>query len=239
MNVIEYFKQRFEELQSHNGSNGLGSLRETAFNAFTQMGIPTTRHEEWKYTRITSLFNKEYQFPMSQIRTPVSPADIDLIRLPGHEHANELVFINGFFSFSMSMIRSAELIVLPLEEATKHGYKDIITNNLGHSSKYLKDGINALNTAFVHGGVFIHVEKGQSVEDPVYIYNITDARLENIFSQPRSLVHISENAQIQLVETYATMGVSESFTNQVMEVIVEKDAIVEYYKVQNDAGHAN
>ncbi len=239
MNAIEYFKQRFEELQSHNGSNGLGSLRETAFNAFTQMGIPTTRHEEWKYTRITSLFNKEYQFPMSQIRTPVSPADIDLIRLPGHEHANELVFINGFFSFSMSMIRSAELIVLPLEEATKHGYKDIITNNLGHSSKYLKDGINALNTAFVHGGVFIHVEKGQSVEHPVYIYNITDARLENIFSQPRSLVHISENAQIQLVETYATMGVSESFTNQVMEVIVEKDAIVEYYKVQNDAGHAN
>ena len=239
MDTIEYFRQRFEELKSHNGSNGLGSLRQTAFNAFTQLGIPTSRHEEWKYTRIAGLFNKEYQFPGSQKGTSVSTADIDLIRLPGHENANELIFINGLFSFSQSIIRSAELIVLPLEVATKHNYKDIITSNLGHSSKYLKDGINALNTAFVHGGAFIHVKKGQTVEHPVYIYNITDARSENIFSQPRSLVYISENAQIQLVETYTTMGVSESFTNQVMEVVVEKDAIVEYYKIQNDAGHTN
>ena len=29
------------------------------------MGIPTVRHEEWKYTRISSLFNKEYQFPIA------------------------------------------------------------------------------------------------------------------------------------------------------------------------------
>ena len=239
MNAIEYVKQRFEQLQSQNGSNGLGSLRQTAFNAFTQLGIPTAKHEEWKYTRIAGLFNKEYHFPISQISTPISTADIDLIRLPGHEQANELFFINGFFSFSISTIRSPELIVLTLEEATKNGYKDIISNNLGHSSKYLKDGINALNTAVVQGGVFIHVKKGHSVEHPVYIYNITDARSENIFSQPRSLVHISENGRVQLVETYVTMGIGESFTNQVMEVIVEKDSIVEYYKIQNDRAHSN
>ena len=53
--------------------------------------------------------------------------------------------------------------------------------------EYLKDGINALNTAFLQDGVFIHVKKGITVEHPVYIYNITDARSENIFSQPRTL----------------------------------------------------
>src|SRR5688500_574737 len=179
MNAIEYVKQRFEQLQSQNGSNGLGSFRHAAFNAFTQLGIPTAKHEEWKYTRIAGLFNKEYQFPFGQISTPISTTNIDLIRLPGHEHANEVVFIDGFFSFSLSTIRSAELIVLTLEEATKNGYNDIISKNLGHSSKYLKDGINALNAAVVQGGVFIHVKKGHSVEHPVYIYNITDARSEN------------------------------------------------------------
>ncbi len=66
--------------------------------------------------------------------------------------------------------------------------------------------INALNTAFVQGGVFIHVEKGQTAEHPVYIYNITDAGQANVFSQPRSLVHIGENAQVQMVETYVTIG---------------------------------
>jgi len=52
-------------------------------------------------------------------------------------------------------------------------------------------------------------------------------------------VYVSENAQVELAETYATLGLSESFTNQVMEIIVEKDAIVDYYKVQNDAAHTN
>jgi len=44
---------------------------------------------------------------------------------------------------------------------------------------------------------------------------------------------------VQIAETYVTLGKSESFINQVMEVVAEKDAWVEYYKIQNDASHAN
>jgi Fe-S cluster assembly protein SufD len=235
MNTIEHFKKRFDQLESDN----LSTVRRDAFNAFNKMGIPTAKHEEWKYTRIGNLFNKEYLFPGSPITTSVSPVDVDPFRLPGYKKANELVFLNGLFSSQLSSVLSKELIVLPLEEAARNEYRDIIITHLGHSGEYLKDGINALNTAFVHGGIFIHVKKGLNVGHPVYIYNITDARAGNIFSQPRSLVHISENAQIQLVETYETIGVSDSFTNQVMEIVVEKDAIVEYYKIQNDSVNSN
>src|SRR5678809_679373 len=95
MNTIEYFKEHFDQLHSDNDNNGLGALRESAFNAFSNMGIPTAKHEEWKYTRIAGLFNKEYRFPASQIATEISATDIDPLRLPGHEQANELIFING------------------------------------------------------------------------------------------------------------------------------------------------
>ncbi len=237
MNTIEYFKERFEQLPSENCSNIISSLRASAFNAFSKMGIPTMKHEEWKYTHISGLFNKEYDFSLSPIN--ISKKDLNALRLPGHERANELVFINGIFSFSLSVIRSAELIVLPLEEAATNEYKDIVVKNLGHCSSYLKDGINALNTAFLQGAVFIHVKKGKITEHPIYIYNIADARSTNILAQPRSLVHISEHAQLQLVETYTTIGLSESFTNQVMEIIVEEGGMVEYYKIQNDAPHTN
>src|SRR2546423_732158 len=239
MNTIEFFKERFEQLQSLNGNNLLGEVRRDAFNTFSLMGIPTTRHEEWKYTRIGGLFNKEYQFPIRQLTSSISSTDLDPLRLPGHERANELVFVNGAFSLSLSVIRSAGLVVLPLEDAAKNEYRDIISKHLGHSGHYLKDGINALNTAFVHGGAFIHIRKGQAPEHPVYIYNITDARSANIFSQPRSVVYLAENARVQLVETYVTLGAGESFTNQVMEMVLEKDAMAEYYKIQNDANHTN
>lgn len=237
MNTIEYFKEHFDQLQLSDKVSGLETIRQKSFNSFAEKGIPTSRHEEWKYTRIGSLFNKQYNFPVNEVS--ISEADINAVRLPGHENTNELIFINGIFSEKHSTIRSAELIVLPLQIASKNEYSDLVSKHLGHSSNYLKDGINALNTAFVHGGVFVHIKRGKISEHPVYIYNITDARSANILSQPRSLVHISENAQVQIVETYATLGMAESFTNQVMEIVVEKDATLEYYKIQNDAAHAS
>lgn len=239
MNAVEYFKERFDQLQSANSKSNLTPIQQKAMNAFTERGIPTAKNEEWKYTRISPLFNKEYEVPFQLESTTITKADIDPYRLPGHEEANELIFVNGIFSSALSFIRSSDLIVLPLEEAAKNEYSNIVTSNLGHSSDYHKDGINALNTAFANGGVFIFVKKSIVIEHPVYIYNITDARAVNIFSQPRSLVYVSENAQLEMVEAYATIGQGESFTNQVMEVVVEKDAHVEYYKIQNDAAHAN
>jgi Fe-S cluster assembly protein SufD len=77
------------------------------------------------------------------------------------------------------------------------------------------------------------------LEHPIYLYNITEARTGNIFSQPRSLVYLAENASAQIVETFSTLGAGESFTNGVMEIVVEQDAMLEHYKIQNDAAHAN
>jgi len=230
-----YIKERFDQLQLKSKGNGLDTVRQDAFDAFSQLGIPTSRHEEWKYTRIGGLFNKEYVFGEKAGAGSFTAAQVDAVRLPGHEQANELVFVNGIFSFELSAIRSKALVVLSLEEAAANEYKSIVDAHLGHSAKYLRDGINALNTAFVQGGVFVHVKKGQVPEHPVYIYHISNAGAANVFAQPRSLVHIAENAQLQMVETYSTIGASESFTNQVMEIVLEKDALLEFYKIQNDA----
>ncbi|MGZ5222414.1 MAG: SufD family Fe-S cluster assembly protein, partial [Chitinophagaceae bacterium] len=234
MNTIEYFKERFDQLQSVNKESSLNTVSQRAFNAFNKMGIPAARHEEWKYTRINSLFAKEYEFPFDEI-TSFSQDDLTAIRLPGHEQANELIFVNGVYSSSLSTIVSEkQLIIMPLEDAAKNEYKNIVSKHLGHSSNYLKDGINALNTAFVQAGVFIYVHEKQILEHPVYIYHITDARSVNTFSQPRSLVYLGEQAHAQLVQTFVTIGSSDAFTNEVMEIVVEKDARLEYYKIQNE-----
>jgi Fe-S cluster assembly protein SufD len=240
MNNIEYYKERFDRLKSAKTVDRFADIRQNAFNDFSKTGIPTSKNEEWKYTRIGSIFNKEYKSFIPDTVSAAAGEALNSVRLPGFEQANELVFINGFYSEPLSTIRSSNLVTLSLEEAAVSGeYREFVEQNLGHSHHYLKDGINALNTAFMQGGLFIHVKKGYAVEHPVYIYNITDAIAGNIFCQPRSLMHVAENSQLQMVETYVTIGDSDSFTNQVMEVVVEKDAVVEYYKIQNDSSNAS
>jgi Fe-S cluster assembly protein SufD len=237
MDTNNFFTEHFNKLQSQVGNGNLQELRQKAFHSFNEKGIPLGRNEEWKYTRISNLFNKQYTFPLQL--TSISEQDLKELRLPGHEAANELVFVNGLFSEVLSNIRSASLQVQPLEVAARGEFSNIVSEHLGHSSDYLKDGINALNTAFVHGGAFIYVGKGKTLEHPIYLYNITDARTGNIFSQPRSLVYLAGNANAQIVETFNTIGTGESFTNGVMEIVVEQDAMLEHYKIQNDASHAN
>jgi len=231
MDTTTYIKEQFEQLQSTDSGSGLSAKRQDAFAAFSTMGIPTTRHEEWKYTRIGGFFNKSFEIGASK------QIDIDAYRLPGHEVANELVFVNGQYAADLSTIRSAELNVVALEDALKNEYAEIVNKHFNHSAQYLKDGINALNTAFVtKGAVFIAVKRGKIVSHPVYIYNITDGQ---VLALPRTLVHLGENAQIQIVETFANVGNAESLTNQVMEIVVEKDAILDYVKIQNEHAQAS
>lgn len=239
MNTIELIKQRYNELQSKNGTSPLTSVEQQAFHTFNTLGIPTSKHEEWKYTRISSVFNKEYAFHADAANAGIDANLLNAFRLPGADEANELVFVNGLYQPALSKIISGELHINSLEEAAKDEYKNVVATHLGHSANYVKDGIHALNTAFLQHGVFIAVPKGKIVVHPVYIYHITNAAAQNIFAQPRTLIHVGENAQVKFAETYKTVGKGESFTNQVAEVVVEKDAVVEYYIIQNDAAHAN
>ncbi len=231
-------KEQFDQLQLKDNNSKLHAIRQNAFDTFNKMGIPTARHEEWKYTRVGSLFNKEYQlapYPAPSINT----TDISAFNLPGHENSNVLIFINGIYSEHFSVIRSNELIVMPLEKAAVNEYKTIIDQHFNHSSNYLKDGIHALNTALIQGGMFVYAQEKKIIKHPVYIYNITDARVSAVLSQPRSLIYIGAQSQITIAETYHTLGDSESMTNQVMEIIIEQDANVSYYKIQNDESQAS
>lgn len=237
MNDITYFKDQFEQLQKATPQDSIAQLRQDGFESFTKAGLPTFRDEGWKYTNVSSLFDKVYHLAET---VKITAADVDAIRLPGSEQANELVFINGRFNGELSAIRSskADLVVLPLEEAAKGVYKEIVAAQLNQSSNYINDGIHALNTSFILGGVFIHVLKGKEPE-PVYFYHISDTRHHPALAQPRSLVLADENSRLQLTESYTTIGTSDSFTNEVLEIVVKENAYIAYYKIQNDAANAS
>ena len=238
---LEYFGQEFNKLQQMDPDHYISSLREKSFNHFNKKGLPTTKNEEWKYTSVSDLFRKEYRLTEDENKAEISFSEIDTIRLAGYEKANELVFVNGKYRSELSTIRSSEdqLIVLPLEEAANGKYKELVNAHLGKSNLFIRDAIHALNTSFIYGGVFIYAVKGQIIENPVYLYHLSDARENHILSQPRSLFYVDQSAKLQLVETYQTIGSMDSFTNEVFEVVVNSNAIVEYYKIQNDSPNAS
>jgi Fe-S cluster assembly protein SufD len=236
---IEYLGDKFNQLQSATADGILSNIRKEGFKTFNKNGIPTIRNEEWRFTNVSNLFRKEYNLPKDNLE--INNSDIDSIRLPGYANANELVFVNGRYVPELSVIRSSEkeCIIMPLENAVKNEYKNLVNEHLGKSSLVIKDGIHALNTSFIYGGVFIHVNKNQVLEHPVYLYHLSDTRNSHTLAQPRSLVYVDQSAKLQLIESFATIGSMDSFTNGVTEIVVNTNAIVEYYKIQNDVVNAS
>lgn len=235
--TIRYFSDKFSDEQKKSGS--LSGFSEKAMSEFRKLGLPAVRHEEWRYARVSSLFRNDLQYGLE--KTSITKADLNHFRLPGADSASELVFINGVYNPDLSELRHLpeELIAIPLEEAAKGVYAEFIKANLGHSADYHPDGIHALNAAFAGNGLFIAAKKGKIIEKPVYIYNLADSRTGFIFAQPRTLVHVEAAAQLQIAEQYITIGGNESFSNEVFEVVADKDAIVDYYKIQNEGPLAN
>lgn len=213
-----------------NPSVAFPELQNNAVQALQEYGIPTVKHEEWKYTRVGSVLNDNMQI---QAETSFSPAEF-AHRLPGD--AIEVFVVNGKFH---SASASDDVYIASLGEEAKGKYADLISKHLGHSAKYHPDGIHAMNTAFADHGLFIHVTKGKTVEKPIYIYYVNDNRAGAILSLPRTLVYVSAAAQVQITEQVVSLGTQDSLTNQITEVVAEQDAVVNYYKIQNEGAHAS
>ena len=52
--------------------------------------------------------------------------------------------------------------------------------------------------------------------------------------QPRNLVVVDENSQVQIIERHQSLSENKVFTNSVTEIYADKKSIIDYYKIQND-----
>jgi Fe-S cluster assembly protein SufD len=209
----------------------LAPLQEKAMQDFKQHGLPTVKHEEWRYTRIGSSFKSDMALGQ---HAELSAADVNSFRLPGD--AIEIFFVNGVFQ---SASQTDEVTIQSLDIAAAGEYAQIVKDNLGHSAKYHPDGINALNTAFVNGGVFIHVRAGKQVSKPIYIYHVNHNKTVSTLALPRTLIYAGAGCGLEVAEHHVSLGTHDTLTNMVTEIVVEQDAIVNFYKIQNEGIHAS
>lgn len=235
MNTIhtDYLKESFESLQTGNTGGILYGWRKQGFSDFERLGLPTLKNEDWKYTGIGNLFTKDYKVPDQ--KDVLDNSIIQKVAIPGAQQFHHLVFLNGRYSAADSYFDEADgLEVMTLEEAAQGKYQEQVIENFGKSNLFIKDGIYALNTSLMDGGVFILFKKNKILSKPVYFNHIFDTTQNHMLASPRSLVVVEENSDAKIIESYATNGSMDSLSNEVMEIVVKDNAHLEVYKIQND-----
>ena len=224
------------ESQLAEGDTTLHRVRREAIRQFDRLGFPTTKHEEWKYTNVGALTKQAFQFRSS---TNLTMADVSALFVP-HLEANVVVFVNGIYQAGLSRLISPkeDLLVENFADAYRRD-PALVERHFAQSAGFEHDAFTALSTAFAQHGAFIRVPDQKVIEHPVLLYFISDARSENVASQPRNLFVVGRNSQVKIAEFFHTLGQKTSFTNAVTEITVEPDAYVEYYKVQDESEGAH
>ena len=175
-----------------NGSKNLAvvNMRKEALDRFEALGFPTTRDEEWKYTNLKPILNRDYKI-MLKSESAVSFGDIKQYLLSDLD-TYKLVFINGKYSSWLSESTHQNYDICTFAAALNK-YPEILSKYLGKAAPSGETFID-LNTAFADDGAYISVKANQTVDKPIEIIYLTTEENGSTFSQARNLIVVEQNA---------------------------------------------
>ena len=209
-------------------------LREVAFDRFKELGFPSVKEEEWKYTNVAPLTKLSFQAASDEANNLVTPAEVTQLGCVEAKDS-QLVFVNGVLRRDLSSLASVPdgVVAVNLNEAIETPtYQELIREYLGRGVGYNTNGFVALNTAMLGNGAFLLIPKNVELDKPLSLVFISTG---NVASCPRVLVIAEANSKATLIESYASAGAGISFTNAVVEVVLQDGARFEHYNVQRES----
>jgi Fe-S cluster assembly protein SufD len=214
----------------------LSNLREEAIKIFEDEGFPTKKNEDWKYTALNKVIKEDFSV-FANTENPIEYKDVQPYFIHDID-SYKIIFIDGKYASHLSQTTHEGIDVCLMSAAlSKPKYQAVIENYFNKIAT--KSGLNALNTAFCQEGAYIHIKKNKLAERPIQIIHFSTGKEPALLLQPRNLIVVDENAQVQIIERHQSLTENPTLTNSVTEIFAAKRAIIDYYKVQNDKSEAS
>lgn len=211
----------------------VGLIRKTGRAAFEASTFPHGKMEEWRHTNIAAISNNHYP-------TQAEPGHVDASQLDGHSLAaagyHELVFVDGFFSESLSSIGELPAGAL-LGSLYAHWNSGIVQAHLNkHAAN--RNAFTALNTASLKDGALVYLPRNCVLDVPVHLLFISTAASQRA-AHIRNLIVLDESAEATAVVSYAGLGAGNYLNNIVEEVVLGPNAGLKYYKAVQEGVAGN
>jgi Fe-S cluster assembly protein SufD len=234
MNLSQQIESDYQLYKNQATKDSFFEIRERAFEAFKNLGLPTTKHEEWKYTNLKKI--AEGTFTSSCISDLNAEALINAGIL-NKIVSNKIVFVNGclFPELSVWLDEDAAIVCTNLAAARKT-HNSVFMKHFCKYAKFEEEGLNAMNTAMMSDGAFVYLPEGKQLKYPIMITNICDATHAPILQQPRNLIILEKFSEATIIENYIAVGNHSAFTNVVNEIFADDNSKLEHYKVQRATG---
>jgi len=210
----------------------LQALKQTGREQFLRQGLPTRRHEAWRFTDVEQISEIDWRsasaLPLTEAEALLRPLtywDSDALRL---------VFVNGRlepeWSTGHRAIKGVNLTTVA--EILQGNGKAAWPQPLGRIADSADYPFTSLNTALFEQGALIELGSGVELERPIHLYYVTVGDGATAV-HPRNLFVFGPSSRATIVETF--IGLGGYLTNHVSEWLVQENAAVDHYKVQRES----
>ena len=207
-------------------SDWVATLRQSGIDRFASLGMPTTRQESWKYTRLTALERRDFTLPVADVSAP----GLEGCTLDG---AHRMVFVNGRFSAELSDLdrlpEGARCVSLAAAlEAGDPALQPAFT-----ASADERDPFVALNTAYMGDGVLLELAEGCVLDAPLQLLFVAGTGQDYV-SHLRNVIIAGAHSQATVVEAYVAPEGGTYFTNACTDLRLASGARIDHVRLQDE-----
>ncbi len=230
--------ERFEQAGASAQPSWLFPLRKAGLARFAELGFPTLKHENWRFTNVAPIAKLPFKPVLDATASGLTRdalAQFPFAKLPG----TRLVFVNGHFAADLSTTPAQQngIKVGNLAAALTND-SALIEKHLGRYVRTEDNAFAALNNAFFQDGGFVYVPASQSIEEPVQFLFINTSKDSGATTHPRNLIVVERDAKATVIESYVSLASAPTFTNAVTEFALGDNAVVEHCKFQDESTEA-
>lgn len=228
--LVELYEKQLAETAG-NSTEQLRQMRTEAIERFKKLGVPSFKHEDYKYTRIDQALTVDWS-----LATPAHTEQSDTLWFP-QLPAFRFHFNDGHYCKTTVENELPEGLVMGSMRQLANTHSELLNKHLHSLAVKSTDALAALNTALAPDGMLVYVPAGMQLSQPILIATELSGDLNRMANQ-RNLVVLEKGAKASILLVERSKNNEKFAFNQVSEYIVADDAQLNVCLIQDFASES-
>lgn len=234
---IELYREAADLLRK-NSCDVMNEKRDEAFHAFCDLGFPSRKNENYKYTDVQAAFAPNYGLNLNRLEMKADPYKAYRCSVPNIGTALYYMVNDQFQTLSNAIPKyilpeGAYVGSISAYDKTHPGE---LQDFYGKIAVTANDAVTALNTALAQDGLLVYIPSGAKVEQVLQVVNLMHANVD-LMTNRRTLIVLGDGAEAGLLFCEHVMDKVRFLTTNVTEIFVGKGARLNIYGVEETAAN--
>lgn len=216
--LVDYYAEQYQ-LKQPSFPAWFNDLQTQAFDAYLAKGLPTRKTEQWKYTKLDALKQKQFKQGLSRVRSESASHKVEVI--------DGTIAVPSTLPKGVQILKLSDALVEFESEC-----RAVFTTKQNPDAHCFEN----LNLALLNEGLFVLVEKNVQLAEPIEI--LVKNKQAELSYHFHHVFYIEEGASVDIVEHFHGADEIAYFSNHISQLYLKANAKATHIKILEEGNAA-